>query len=139
VQYHFEPQYYQQSQKAYRSEWTNVSPPGQTFKSVQARLNKAAEMSNRVELLRYVNPVLTGSLTVGFNHEWYHDSQQIREGELIKESFETAIGAWLTLNRSLRFLLSLNSSLDVRNPRPEESLFTDRTTQYVLMTFWTIR
>jgi hypothetical protein len=137
-QYHFEPRYFQQSQKAYRYETVNISPSGRSFNRVRSRLNQFAEVSNRIELERYFNPTITGTITAAFEHEWYHDSEQVREADLSKESFSAGLGAWVNALRSLRFKLSVDSTVNLKKPREEDRLFTDRTTQYVLMTFWTI-
>lgn len=139
VTYNAKPEYFFNTQKAYRSERVNVDPAGQTFTTIRANNNKMAEYDHYLEISRYANKYFTPQLSVGWVYEWYHDSNEADSRDLVSESFKIAPSTWINVNRQLRFIVGVENQVNIRRPTNGEfRLFREQDNQYYLMTFWTI-
>lgn len=139
IGYNAKPEYFFNTQRAYRNEKTNLSPDGREFKSVRADNNKLAKLDHYVQISRYVNRTITPQLDLGFTHEWYETSAEADSRALVSDKFKIAPNAEIQVNRQLRFIVGLENSIDVRDRRGKPfKLFQEEDNQYYLMTFWTI-
>ncbi|MFN7728264.1 MAG: hypothetical protein ACK5P7_03835 [Bdellovibrio sp.] len=139
VTYNAKPEYFFNTQKAYRNERENTDPAGQKFLSVRADNNKLGELDHYIEVSRYANKWFTPQLSVGWVYEWYQDSKEADSRDLVSETFKIAPSTWINVNRQLRFIVGVENQVNIRRPSEGQfRLFREQDNQYYLMTFWTI-
>ncbi len=139
VSYNIKPEYFVNSQRAYRREINDTRADGSTFTSVRAENNQQAEVQHYLEINRYWNRYFTPSLEVGFNTTWYETSDEANYSDLIREQFMISPGTWIHFSRGFRIKIGVENQHNIRTPQKPFALFREEDNQYKLLTFWTIQ
>lgn len=136
--YNMKPKFWALTQNSYRTSRTASRPDGSTYEDVRANVNQLAEYEHYLELSRYYNSWLTPKAEVGMIHEWYADSDMASGRTSVAESLRFSVGSWININRQLRFIASLQNTINLRDRYKPFGLFREDETEVVVMTFLTL-
>lgn len=140
ITYNAKPDYYFNTQKAYRAERPQFNrATGETTIVAKYYNNMIGKYDQYFELSRRINDTFTPFVASGVIHEWYYPSDQTKSGDSLVETFKVAPGTWINVNQQLRFIVAAEDRINLRDRRGGDArLFRDNETQYYFMTFWTI-
>jgi hypothetical protein len=137
--YNSKPDYYFNTQKAYRSERETTLPDGTKIVSAKAQNNMIGKYDHYFEISRYLNKTFTPSANIGVVHEWYYPSEQANTKDSVVENFKLSLGSWVYVNSNLKFIVAADNRIDLRDRRGNEAqLFRESEIGYTIFTFWTI-
>ncbi len=130
VGYNLKPDYYVQSQKAYRQVQVKN---GQTF--ISARTNKLGTLDHYLTVAKRVNSVFTPALDVGLVHEWYHMSDQVLNEDPEVDYLKIAPTTEIHVHKNLWFILGFEDKVKIGKNEPYPILGRHEDLQWYLMTF----
>lgn len=138
VTYNMKPKFWALTQNAYRSSFERTRPNGDTYMDTRANANQVAEYEHYLEFARYYNKYLTPKFEVGMVHEWYANSDYASRRSSVDESLRFSFGSWINVNRQLRFIASVQNTVNIRDRYKPFGFFRSDDTEFVLMTFLTL-
>lgn len=139
IAYHFKPDYYVQTQKAYRTETARPGPDGSLSTSAVAQNNSIGKVDHYFEYTYFLNDTINPFVDVGVIHEWFYPSDQAASSPSLVENFKFAPGTFVNVNPQLRFLFSAENRVNLQDRKSGDAqLFREKETVYTFMTFWTI-
>ncbi len=130
VGYNLKPDYYVQSQKAYRQVQVKN---GQIF--INARTNKLGALDHYMTVAKRVNSVFTPALDVGMVHEWYHMSDQVNNEDPEVDYLKIAPTTEIHVHKNLWFILGVENKVKLGKNEPYPVLGRHEDLQWYLMTF----
>lgn len=132
-----QPQYFFNTQKAYRDDQPRISADGRTFQRVFARNNLQRELKLSWVFNYALNTTFTPQLLMGYNQSWFENSQFVDRGDLYRSSWELQVGTWLKVSRTLKFLAGYIHEYPVTGRFAENAQWFDpQNSTYFVMTFW---
>ncbi len=152
--YNLKPYYYFQSQKAYRNEYDKIFDDGGTQHRIDTGANQIAKLEHYMTVAKYANKYFTPAFDIGFIHQWYYTSDQVRGGSASRNQMKIAPNTEIHVNSRLWFILGVESDVDLNNSTLDASsgdtfrwrddrdqsinFFRPENTQYYLLTFWSL-
>jgi hypothetical protein len=138
VSYNLKPELYWLTQKAFRIENSKIQPDGTSITDAYPGANQTAKLDHYIELSYTINNAVAPQIDLGVVHEWYADTQWVDNKPLLVESLKLAPGFFWSVKPSLKFLISAENKINIRDPNKSFQLFREEETTYLILTFWSL-
>ncbi|MCS6837267.1 MAG: hypothetical protein NZ480_00330 [Bdellovibrionaceae bacterium] len=132
------PDYYFNTQKAYRSERVRTASDGTTFTQLRAFNNQRGELETSLVLNYSFNRVLAPQVAIVYTQNFMEDSVYAFDRTTYRDSLGINVATWVQINQQLRFLVGYSTQRGLTNALPWEQgpLGAPSQSEYTLMTFW---
>lgn len=134
------PEYFFNTQKAFRRETFNTAADGSTFFRVSAANNTRATLETSAVTTYALNSTLSPQLSFGFTQTWMEDSSQLQNQTIFRDSLTIQLASWININRQLRFLAGIGNEIGLTNRSTPKTfrLFHPEENQIYVLTFWNL-
>lgn len=136
----FRPEYFFNTQKAFRRETNNTAADGSVFSRVWATNNNKASLETSIVASYAVNSVVTPQISLGYTQNWTENSDFVQNQATYRDSMGIELSAWITINRTLRLLAGYSNEVGLTNrfSSQEFRILNSADSQYFIMTFWNL-
>ena len=137
----FQPEYFLNTQKAFRNETRRVRPDGSEFISVRAQNNVQLKLSSSLVLTHTLSKVFSPQIVFEYEQTWTENSAHIVNANTYFDQIALQLGSWINVSRNFRFLVGYENSVRLTNrfgPPGQPQFFTPENSQYYIMTFFNI-
>ncbi|MCX7675480.1 MAG: hypothetical protein N2Z70_06595 [Bdellovibrionaceae bacterium] len=134
-----EPEYFLNTQKAYRSVQVNTAPDGRTFERVFARNNMQGSLQVSLVYSYAIHNRFTPQISLYHDQQWFEDSQFVTGADTYRSALGAQFASWIQINRTLRFLAGYSTEVAQTGRFAQDAKWFDpRNSQYFIMTFWNL-